>query len=148
MRNRDSCRRGGRGERGATAVEFALVVPLLLVLVFGVIQYGLYFWSAQMGTSATGQAVRRLSVGDCQDPAQLRSFLASRMGPALVGAADDVTVDLDYPEAVGGEVTLAVSFPVIDLHFPFVPMPAGGRVTREFSARVEDVTATVDGCPT
>jgi Flp pilus assembly protein TadG len=33
-------KRGMRGERGAVAVEFALIAPVLLILVFGIIDFG------------------------------------------------------------------------------------------------------------
>jgi len=56
-----------RDTRGAAAVEFAFVMLPMLYLVFGVIQYGLYFYARESGTQAVGDAVRRLSVGDCQD---------------------------------------------------------------------------------
>lgn len=32
-----------RGARGAAAVEFALVMPILFLVMFGILQYGLYF---------------------------------------------------------------------------------------------------------
>lgn len=44
----------GRGDGGATAVEFALVAPILLLLVFGIIEYGLWF----SDSLATRQGVR------------------------------------------------------------------------------------------
>ena len=49
-------------------------MPIFLVLVFGVIQYGLYFWSMQAGTAAVGEAVRRMTVGDCQTDAQVQTL--------------------------------------------------------------------------
>ncbi len=36
-------RRQGRDDRGAAAVEFALVVPVLILLLMGIIDYGLFF---------------------------------------------------------------------------------------------------------
>ena len=42
--------RARRDERGAAAVEFALVVPVLLLLVFGIISYG-YMLSFRQGLS-------------------------------------------------------------------------------------------------
>ena len=46
-----------RSEDGASAVEFALVMVPLLTLVFGILQYGLYFWSMQGGADTAGAAV-------------------------------------------------------------------------------------------
>lgn len=43
-----------RSEDGAAAVEFALVTPLLFLVMFGILQYGLYFFD----TLGTRQGVR------------------------------------------------------------------------------------------
>src|SRR3954467_4806950 len=54
-----------RGDRGASAVEFALVSPLLLTLLFGAIDYGLYFADAMSVQQNVADAARNatLSVG-------------------------------------------------------------------------------------
>ena len=44
--------------RGAAAVEFALVFPLLAVIMFGVIQYGLYFYDAHGTRTGVREAAR------------------------------------------------------------------------------------------
>lgn len=49
-------------ERGAAAVEFAIVVSLLVMLVFGVIEFGLAFWQVQNLRSATREAARVAAV--------------------------------------------------------------------------------------
>ena len=54
-----------RDDRGASAVEFALVVPFFVLLVFGIIQYGWYFYVAETASGAASNVTRRLAVGDC-----------------------------------------------------------------------------------
>ncbi|MGI9623681.1 MAG: TadE/TadG family type IV pilus assembly protein, partial [Acidimicrobiales bacterium] len=36
-------RKSGDADRGAAIVEFALILPLLMMLVFGVVQFGLLY---------------------------------------------------------------------------------------------------------
>lgn len=43
LRRRGGCLGGASRDKGAAAVEFALIVPLLFLLVFGIIDYGLWF---------------------------------------------------------------------------------------------------------
>lgn len=49
-------------ERGAAAVEFALVVPLLLLLVFGIIQYGYMLSFRQSISQAAAEGARAAAV--------------------------------------------------------------------------------------
>ena len=128
-----------------------MLVPLLII-VFGIIQYGLYFWSMQAGTNATAEAVRRLSVGDCQNNADLKNMLKGRLGIATSnpnGVTAVVVYKLDdaghtttaAPGVLGGNVDLTVTFDALNMHLPFIPMPDGGSVTRHIYARVENVPA-------
>ena len=47
-----------RGERGASAVEFALVTPLLLMVLFGIISTGMMFSDHLAATNATREGSR------------------------------------------------------------------------------------------
>lgn len=51
-------------ESGAAAVEFALVLPLLLVLLLGIIDFGLYYYNDLQLTHVARDAARYLSVDD------------------------------------------------------------------------------------
>ena len=47
-----------KDQRGASAVEFAIVLPLLVVFVFGIIEFGLIFYNKAMVTNASREAAR------------------------------------------------------------------------------------------
>lgn len=51
-------------ERGAAAVEFAMVLPLFLLLVLGTIDYGYYFFVSEIVTNAAREGARAGSVLD------------------------------------------------------------------------------------
>lgn len=145
-----------RGESGAVAVEFALILVPFLVLIFGLIQYGLYFYSAQAGSHAANTAIRELSVGKCTHGTELQQYVEDQLaGSYKVGSA---TVSTSYvnsdgttppePQAanvtVGGAVTLTVEFRSVNMHFPLLPFLGDPKVTRTVDARVEWVSTP--GC--
>ena len=41
--DRTACRRRSAGDRGAALVEFAIVMPLLFLILFGIIEFGIAF---------------------------------------------------------------------------------------------------------
>lgn len=142
-----------RDPRGAAAVEFAIVATLLLTLVFGMIQYGLYFWSLESGAHAAREAARQAAVGalDCDD------FRAAVLDNAQGEVASTVTAERTYftdatllvPQSVpgpGSVVKVTVAFHSIDLGLPFVPFVDDGAVHEEAVARVESTTANTGEC--
>ena len=57
-------RAGARGERGAAATEFALVVPFLLLLVFGLITTGMTYSDHLAATNAVREGARYGAAAD------------------------------------------------------------------------------------
>ena len=47
-----------RNHRGASAVEFALVLPLLIVILFGIIEFGLLMYNKAVITNASREGAR------------------------------------------------------------------------------------------
>ena len=144
--------RARRGQNGAAAVEFALIVTPLLVLCFGMIQYGMYFYSAQVGSNTANAVARQLSVGNCQASGALQSFVDGQLGAAKTASASITTafVNADGTAATastvttGGTVTVNISFDTLNMNFPFVPFLDDPTVDRTVQARVEDNTD--EGC--
>jgi Flp pilus assembly protein TadG len=92
-------RKRARGERGAAAVEFALVVPLLLLLVFGMIDFG---WAINRYTvlnNATREGVRLASLG--ADSSEISASVTDSLTDAGLDAAA-VVVDLRCTTPTGG----------------------------------------------
>ena len=56
-------RRGRPCDEGAAAVEFALVSLLLFLLLFGLIEFGIGFFTQQGAAAAAREAARRAAVG-------------------------------------------------------------------------------------
>ena len=46
------------GQKGAAAVEFAIILPLLVILVFGIIDVGLLLYNKQVITNASREGAR------------------------------------------------------------------------------------------
>jgi len=80
-----------RSERGAAMVEFVVVVPLILMLVFGALEFGLAFKARLSYSHATAGAARIGSVMGMDDGADFAILQAVEAG--LVGAVDPTSID-------------------------------------------------------
>jgi len=73
-------KRDGGGERGASLVEFAVIAPLLMVLVFGTVEMGLAFRDRLTVSSAVQAAARIGSVLGTEDAADFATLQAVTAG--------------------------------------------------------------------
>jgi hypothetical protein len=114
-----------RGERGASAVEFALVVPLLLTIVFGVITTGMAFSDHLSATNAVREGARYGAAADIATPATWTASVKERVRQVYFNAtANDPTDDqicvrlvksdgTTYAESIGSSCGTAPSLPTM-----------------------------------
>ncbi len=80
-----------KGQRGQAMVEFALVLPLLLIITFIIIDFGFAFSQWVIITNATREGARLGATGKSADLVATRTIDASN--GTLEGAGDVVTVE-------------------------------------------------------
>lgn len=72
-----------RDQKGAAAVEFALVAPLLLILVFGVISYGYMLSFRQALSQGAAEGARAAAVSSYPDSADKEQAALDAINDAL-----------------------------------------------------------------
>lgn len=142
------------GERGASVLEFGLVAPLVLMLIFGIIQYGYEYWSLTTASATAREAVRKMIVGEDWNSCVLPR-VRTHADHVAVGSApadanfrytDDAGATLSRAPRVGDLVEVTVSFKSLHLGLPFLPVPEDGRVRQSSTARIESIPALPPPC--
>lgn len=99
-----------RSERGAAAVEFALVLPLLVTLLLGIMEFGRVYNAQVSVTSAAREGARVMAIQ--KDPVTARE--AVRAGsPSLSPQVSDSQIAFSPATGcpVGSVVKVTVSYP-------------------------------------
>ena len=119
-------RRDGTPDAGAAAVEFALVSVLLLTILFGILQYGYFFFQATGVEHAAREGARLASLGIPPTPAGCDAYAATVQ--QRVVAADLTRVEVVFTNtdtvpgvARGDTVRLRLDWAPQDFNFPFLP---------------------------
>jgi Flp pilus assembly protein TadG len=133
------------GSRGAAAVEFALVVPFLALLLFGIISYGMMLSFRQTVSQAAAEGARAAAVAPARPStpefgavAKASAALASALGDGFacnggaltkegtpVGTCTVTTPSTCSATSCAYTVTVSYDYrhhPLIP-RFPLVPMP-------------------------
>jgi Flp pilus assembly protein TadG len=104
-------RRRGRGARGAAAVEFAIVLPVLLLVVFGAIDWGYYFFCREVVVNASREGARAGSIVPADADAEAVMAAAKAAAEAyLDGGALDRTRAQVVPSAGSASVIVEIQY--------------------------------------
>lgn len=97
-------------DRGAAAVEFALVVPLLLTLVFGIVEFGRIY---NIQTSITAAAREGARVMALQNDSTAATAAAQTSAQPYVITGSEVSVGTcPDPNTTNAIVKVTVTYPV------------------------------------
>jgi Flp pilus assembly protein TadG len=96
--------RSGAGEKGAALIEFAFILPVLLLLFLGIFEFGMLFQRYEVLTNAVREGARLRSLGDANYQTQdvidrVNSYLAASGVP---GAAAVTVTPETIPTETGG----------------------------------------------
>ncbi len=137
-------------ERGSVAVEFALIFPVVVLVIFGIIQYGYQYW-AMSQASAIAREVARLAIVNtqwsCGETWGVRQARSANIG------ATAPTVTRTFPGGGGPGASgvvpegtrIRVTVQLQSLDLGFLPVPADGKIVESADARVEYAPNALSG---
>jgi Flp pilus assembly protein TadG len=99
-----------RDERGAAAVEFALVLPLLLALIFGMIDFGRAYNQQITLTQLAREGARLVSLGTTDYKARLLSAAPASLGLQASNISGTTPCTLASSAASDATVTISKTF--------------------------------------
>ena len=98
-----------RDERGQSLVEFALVLPVLLLILVGIFNFGQLFYSNIVINEAARDAARYASIGVSQT--EILQVIGQDCQTLNVSQVN-TSISQPYPQSSGMPVTITITYPV------------------------------------
>lgn len=122
-----------KDQQGQTLTEFALTLPLLLLILFAIFQFGFLFYSYISIQQAAREGARIAAVGADDTRITTRIQNASAVDPAKLTIAITPATRIS-----GDEVTVTVSIPSAQLlAMPFVASYLPAKIEAKAAMRME-----------
>ncbi len=113
---------------GATAVEFAITLPLLLLIVCGVIDFGRVYNEMHTVNEAAREGARLAAVGN---NSQAVTAAVQAFGNQLTVVMQPTTPVSNNPVTVTVTSSVQIITPVVSAFFPSNPFPVVGRTVMQ-----------------
>jgi hypothetical protein len=132
-----------RQERGAVLVEFALILPVLILIILGILYFGRYMDYSNQLTQLAETGARWAAVNNNPgSPSTLQSYIKSQAQSELASGSSDVTaasVYIYYPtgssNAVGNALRVCLSS---TFKYPFLGIGSTSQNVAEYATmRIE-----------
>jgi Flp pilus assembly protein TadG len=111
-------------ERGAAAVEFAILLPLLLMLVLGTIEFGRAYNAQITLTNAARDGVRVMAIAN--DPAGAKTAAINAAASVNSIPASDISLSTTAC-STGNQVTLTIKYNLSTITGIAGPFPMTGK---------------------
>jgi Flp pilus assembly protein TadG len=121
-------KRHEQGQRGAAMVEFAIILPLLILLLFGIIEFGLLLFNKQVITNASREGARygivarvpRYADSDIESVVNnyVSDYLVSFASPTPSPTTQVTRTGTDFQD----DLTVVVTYPYDFLALPMGPV--------------------------
>jgi Flp pilus assembly protein TadG len=113
---------------GVAAVEFAIVAPLLMMVVFGIIEFGRMIMVQQILTNASREGARRAIIEDATHT-EVQALVSTYLTNASVSSADVTVQPVDLSNVgFGDPVTVTVAVPFDDVSWAGAAWFLGGSM--------------------
>lgn len=148
-----------RGQRGAAAVEAALVISAILVpLMLGVLYYGMYFWILQSAPMLDPNLDQAEFVGEyCPNNQQQLLTRVREAALVAIGNVDDgsglpitlssitATFSSYVPNGLGVDIRVSVTSSVMS-ETSILPLPNNGNIVNDSVIRLQNVHYSTGSC--
>lgn len=144
---------GLRRERGAALVELAVVLPLLLVLLFGIVEAGWAF-SQRLEIQHGAREAAHLTAVNYGSDADVATEVCGRMNFTGDSATTEVTISLLGGDDVGDPARVTIQATYSSLTGLFDAVFSGATISSDIAIRLEQEprdtlgTGTVHTCAT
>lgn len=110
--------------RGTSAIEFAIVVPVFVMLLFGLISYGTYLAAVHGVQQLAAEAARASVAGMSDDERNMlaRSYINGNIGAYPLLSAQRLTLDSARTDPASGVFSVTVRYDLSDM--PLFAMPS------------------------
>lgn len=143
-RDRTVVHRAARGARGAALVEFALIVPIFLVLVMGIIDFAMAFNDYNSLRSGVAEAGRQAAVGNyatssCSGSSVQELVCMTESRTELDPARVRVHIDLPTTYTVGESVKVCAMYRLESVTGMFDAVLENKTIKAETEMRLEQL---------